>query len=508
MAQLRGGSTVDGSPILGREARDNYIGKIIGNKIKESLLYDDGATVLANGAVELPHGINLNGAINASISNKDGSLHFNGSEFRGRVGGTYNVFWTGHNFNPTSKVDTGRTISAGTGLTGGGNLTANRAISLDIGYTDARYMSLNNPNGTHTVYTEFDFISMLHKGDYLEDKFVPMSRNVSTGTGLTGGGSLTANRTLAFDTAWGDSRYANATISITAGNGLSGGGTLAGTRTLTLGTPSTLTPTTTNSVTATSHTHDIATATQAEAEAGTINSKFMTPLTTMQAIEVKATAIASSFMNNVSGNLNFHTSDRSNPHNVTSQQVNNISIIGVNEGTGAYPTGVTTFLQNNSDAHGYPSRGTVLNVKMSDLRAGQLFIQNYLDGERLMYRDGHTTGWTDWKVVKAVVEQGENSNGHYIKYSDGTMICWGRPFSLPTDIAVGNIFRSETQTWTYPASFDDKYPVVVTGDIASISRWMAISSATSGGSCGIRAMGAQSTSSSYNIYVQAFGRWR
>lgn len=48
---------------------------------------------------------------------------------------------------------------------------------------------------------------------------------------------------------------ASNTISITAGNGLSGGGTLSATRTITLGTPSTITSATTNTVTATSHTH-------------------------------------------------------------------------------------------------------------------------------------------------------------------------------------------------------------------------------------------------------------
>lgn len=72
---------------------------------------------------------------------------------------------------------------------------------------------------------------------------------------------------------------------IIAGNGLTGGGTLAADRTLTLGTPATLTPSTTNGVTATSHTHDVATATQAEAEAGTIATKFMTPQQTKQAID-------------------------------------------------------------------------------------------------------------------------------------------------------------------------------------------------------------------------------
>lgn len=71
---------------------------------------------------------------------------------------------------------------------------------------------------------------------------------------------------------------------ITAGNGLTGGGTLAADRTLTLGTPGTLTPSSTDAVTATSHTHNVATATQGEAEAGAVHTSFMTPLRTAQAI--------------------------------------------------------------------------------------------------------------------------------------------------------------------------------------------------------------------------------
>lgn len=46
-------------------------------------------------------------------------------------------------------------------------------------------------------------------------------------------------------------------VTLTAGNGLTGGGTIAANRTFTLGTPSTLNSTTTNSVTASSHTHEI-----------------------------------------------------------------------------------------------------------------------------------------------------------------------------------------------------------------------------------------------------------
>lgn len=53
---------------------------------------------------------------------------------------------------------------------------------------------------------------------------------------------------------------ANNSVQVVAGNGLSGGGTLAANRTLALGTPGTLTATTANAVSATSHTHDVDTA--------------------------------------------------------------------------------------------------------------------------------------------------------------------------------------------------------------------------------------------------------
>lgn len=53
------------------------------------------------------------------------------------------------------------------------------------------------------------------------------------------------------------SKKADKTLTITAGNGLTGGGTLEANRTFTLGTPSTITATTTNEVTSESHTHEI-----------------------------------------------------------------------------------------------------------------------------------------------------------------------------------------------------------------------------------------------------------
>lgn len=124
---------------------------------------------------------------------------------------------------------------------------------------------------------------------------VQTSRQIVAGNGLTGGGTLAADRTVTLGTpgtitgssanavtatshthdldvasflgtaagtaaAGNDSRIVNAvqtSRSVVAGNGLVGGGTLAADRTVTLGTPSTLTQSTANAVTATSHTHQI-----------------------------------------------------------------------------------------------------------------------------------------------------------------------------------------------------------------------------------------------------------
>jgi len=80
---------------------------------------------------------------------------------------------------------------------------------------------------------------------------------------------------------------------ITAGNGLTGGGDLSANRTLSLGTPGTLSGATSNNVTDTSHTHAISVATQAEAEEGTNNIKLMTPLRVRNAITRAFQVVAS-----------------------------------------------------------------------------------------------------------------------------------------------------------------------------------------------------------------------
>ncbi len=56
-----------------------------------------------------------------------------------------------------------------------------------------------------------------------------------------------------------------------------------------------------------------------------------------------------------------------------------------------------------------------------------------------------------------IVDSGSNTNGHWIKYADGTMICYHSiSTGKPVNIAKGSIFVSEMTTWTYPQAFIDR----------------------------------------------------
>lgn len=125
----------------------------------------------------------------------------------------YTVWHTG---NLAAPVQTSRSIIAGNGLSGGGTLAADRTITL----------------GTPTTITA-------------------TSTNSVTTTSHTHDLTLTSANIISF---LGYTPASNA-ISIVAGNGLSGGGTLSASRTITLGTPGSITNSTENTVSSTSHTH-------------------------------------------------------------------------------------------------------------------------------------------------------------------------------------------------------------------------------------------------------------
>ena len=104
-----------------------------------------------------------------------------------------------------SGVPTTRTITAGAGLTGGGDLSANRTISVavgGIGYSELAASGVTP--GTYGSSSELPIITVDQTGRvtsatttaFSVSGYVPTTRQVIAGTGLSGGGALNANVTL------------------------------------------------------------------------------------------------------------------------------------------------------------------------------------------------------------------------------------------------------------------------------------------------------------------------
>lgn len=55
-----------------------------------------------------------------------------------------------------------------------------------------------------------------------------------------------------------------------------------------------------------------------------------------------------------------------------------------------------------------------------------------------------------------LMQRGSNANGEFVKFADGTQICWINQNSsrrAPITIPIGSSFRGDFVTWTFPARF-------------------------------------------------------
>jgi hypothetical protein len=96
---------------------------------------------------------------------------------------------------------------------------------VNLGSNNINANSFIKVGGTSSQFLKAD-------GSVDASQYVPTTRSINAGTGLTGGGNLSSDVTIAFDTTWGDIRYAYRTREIIAGLGLLGGGDLSANRTL------------------------------------------------------------------------------------------------------------------------------------------------------------------------------------------------------------------------------------------------------------------------------------
>lgn len=143
-------------------------------------------------------------------------------------------------------AEAGRSISAGSGLSGGGDLTASRTISLGTpsSVTGTSGNTLTTTSHTHSL--DLGNLPIRAASGDSEPRLLYIN-----GTGSSTLSRIAPNELQAAFGLVPAGRY------VSAGSGLSGGGDFTANRTIAMGTPSSITSTSTNSTTSTSHTHSL-----------------------------------------------------------------------------------------------------------------------------------------------------------------------------------------------------------------------------------------------------------
>jgi len=114
---------------------------------------------------------------------------------------------------------------------------------------------------------------------------------------------------------------------------------------------------------------------------------------------------------------------------------------------------------------------------------------------------------------KHITESGSNSNGRYIKFDDGTMICVGRIAAQVlqfTEHATG-LWRTDFINFAYPQNFVGEYPALSISSTAvgNYGIWMnSVSRSLTEGSYRAFSLGDQSGNAIGDMYFSAIGRWK
>lgn len=114
------------------------------------------------------------------------------------------------------------------------------------------------------------------------------------------------------------------------------------------------------------------------------------------------------------------------------------------------------------------------------------------------------------RLAVVEVDRGEGPGGTYVRFADGTQICYGLPIaSGATSTATGNIFTSGDLVWTFPADFADS--PVVSGSTRRTSGngvgWLGnLETGASRSNFTFRVL-ASANDHAANAYLTATGRW-
>lgn len=109
----------------------------------------------------------------------------------------------------------------------------------------------------------------------------------------------------------------------------------------------------------------------------------------------------------------------------------------------------------------------------------------------------------------AIIESGSNANGEYVRYADGTQICWRYDTTdYTTSNSGGGFFNSGMQSYTFPATFVNPpqvFPSAYYASTGSFSWAGPVRNITSSG-CTLTLLAMVSGGTGRHFYL-AVGRW-
>ena len=109
-----------------------------------------------------------------------------------------------------------------------------------------------------------------------------------------------------------------------------------------------------------------------------------------------------------------------------------------------------------------------------------------------------------------ILESGSNANGNWIKYEDGTLICYHSVvMTTETTTTEGSVFRTAGTHWTYPLAFISP-PEFTGGLIYSVYCWFGGGNGTNTTTTAFYAVyrGSAGTGFFPEVSLQAIGKWK
>ena len=149
------------------------------------------------------------------------------------------------------------------------------------------------------------------------------------------------------------------------------------------------------------------------------------------------------------------------------------------------------------------------SIEAPNSYSNRTLVLPYAAGE--IYGQGNILGTVSQSggvPTGAIIENGSNANGEFVKYADGTMICTGvDSFSSEIDDAVGDWFRSPSRQVIMPATFVGDYAINYSSNGNGAFTYFLIGHTGSSRDYRLYRSTAVTSSESFEIVWSAIGRW-